>query len=219
MTDARCHDFSFWSSAVPDRALSGRSALELAGLGALATPLAHPSAAAFKAAVRAAATPVSIPKTNPQRSGRLNQIAVGRDGAQAADSFRYLYRHRIGRFHGNHVTIHPVGNELDRAGAKACAQEPVKGRRTTAALEVPQNADAGFLTSAFLNLRRHDAADAPQEFLPIGAGLPGGHEPLVRFARAFRHNHESELLALLFALEDFGADRLIRERNLRNQNY
>src|SRR5437762_2575042 len=64
-----------------------------------------------------------IPKADPQRAGRLHEVAVDRHGAPTANRLGDLDGNRVRRLQRNHVTIHLIGDELHGAGAESRAQQ------------------------------------------------------------------------------------------------
>src|SRR5689334_15911402 len=64
----------------------------------------------------------SLAKTDAQRPGRLNEVAVERHGAQTANGVGDFYSNGVGRPQRDHVAVLPVRDKLNGPSPESRAQ-------------------------------------------------------------------------------------------------
>src|SRR5207249_8286915 len=108
-----------------------------------------------------------ISETDPQHPGRLHDVAVQRHGAPTANRLGNPDGHGVRWLQRDHVTIHPVGNELHGAGAESGAQQTVERGRPATALQMAEHTNARFFASPFLDFPGDHRANPAEPGLAI----------------------------------------------------
>src|SRR2546425_2318544 len=158
-----------------------------------------------------------ISETDTQRTGSLHNVPVQRHGAPTANCLGDLDGHRVRRLKRDHVTIHPVGDELHRAGAESGAQQTVERRRPAAALQMAEHTYTRLFAGPFLDFRRDNPANPAEPGLAI-LFIGRSEKSAALLTRTFSHDDEGKFFPLLFALGNLGADAFVAEGDFRDQN-
>ena len=137
--------------------------------------------------------------------GRVDEFALGVDHFHLADGFGNVYELDLGVAEGDHFAEAALGDEIDAGDAEACAEDAVKGRRRTAALDVSENGGADF----FFRAGRDGVTDNGADHSGARKGsvsLDVLGDDLIGNLDAFGDAEDSELLAEDVALIDEAAD-------------
>ena len=118
----------------------------------------------------------------------------------------------------HHIPVLAGGKQFHRFGAEDRAQRSVEVRGAAAPLQVTQHASAGLLAGAFLDFRGNHPGDAAQSSFAVGGLVCRRDERATRLAGAFGHDDQGEVLARFLTLLNLGADAVVGERDLRDQD-
>lgn len=115
-----------------------------------------------------------VAKANPQGPCRAYEAARRRNGLQPPDGLGDLHGRHLRALVGDHLAEPAGSNQFHGFGAEDRAKGTIKIRRAAASLQMSQDADAGLLAGAFLDLRGHDPRNAAQSGFAVGDLLGRG---------------------------------------------